>query len=96
MNLTTCLRPMFLTIISPLLLSACEKASSPVAELTAQSESPVVVVDAADAVNQIADRYYATTLERVPETAYFSGVELAHHDGMEDNSPSAREADAVL
>ncbi len=43
-------------------------------------------------VNEIADRYYEWTLERRPEQAYFAAVELDRHDGLFDNSPSAREA----
>ena len=45
-------------------------------------------------VNRIADRYYAESLERTPEFAYFfAGVELERHDGMSDNGPVALEAE---
>jgi uncharacterized protein (DUF885 family) len=48
--------------------------------------------EAASTVNAIADRYYTETLERTPEVAYFTGVELERHDGIEDNRPEARRA----
>lgn len=84
------------------LLLACEQ-SSPPAE-TAIAEQPVATrqaLDPAATVTAIADRYYASTLKHTPEIAYFSGVELPRHDGMEDNSPAARqvvadEIDAML
>jgi len=70
------------------LLASCEQANSPdpiakqqVSE--AKQETPVTA---------LADRYYSDTLERTPEIAYFSGVELQSHDGMEDNSSAARVA----
>jgi uncharacterized protein (DUF885 family) len=47
------------------------------------------------AVSDIADRYYAFALATTPEIAYFSGVELERHDGMEDISPAARAAAAA-
>ncbi len=47
---------------------------------------------AAGLVNDLADRYYASALEHFPEIAYFSGVELSRHDGLQDNSPAARRA----
>jgi len=47
-------------------------------------------MSAPDAVNALADRYYEWTLSRAPEQAYVSGVDLDRHDGMFDNSPSAR------
>jgi uncharacterized protein (DUF885 family) len=53
--------------------------------------------DPAAQVNAIADRYYDFTLSHTPEVAYFYGVELERHDGMEDNSPEARQAaEAVM
>ena len=69
-----------------LVLSACEQTAPPVAE-PAVEPSPV---DPAATITLLADRYYATTLKQTPEIAYFSGVELASHDGLEDNSPIAR------
>jgi len=48
--------------------------------------------EAAATVTGIADRYYATALEMTPEIAYFSGIELPRHDGMQDNSPEGRQA----
>lgn len=42
----------------------------------------------------MADRYYAESLQRTPEYAYFfAGVELERQDGMTDNSPAALEAE---
>ncbi|NNC98544.1 MAG: DUF885 family protein, partial [Gammaproteobacteria bacterium] len=38
-------------------------------------------------INEIADRYYAFILQATPEVSYFSGVAIAHHDGISDNSP---------
>jgi len=56
-----------------------------------QAETPP-----ADAMNDLADRYYAWTLDRFPEQAYFAAVEIERHDGMLDNSPDAlAEAQAV-
>ena len=48
-------------------------------------------VGAAAAVNDIADRYYAWSLQRAPEQAYFSAVDIERHDGLFDNSPAARQ-----
>ena len=45
---------------------------------------------AAVAVNDIADRYYAWTLDRQPEQAYFAAIELDRHNGLFDNSPEAQ------
>ena len=51
----------------------------------------------ADLVTRIADRHYAYTLEKTPETAYFAGVELQRHDGLQDNSLIAQqEHEAVV
>jgi len=82
-----------LTSFTILLLTACEQTAPP-AETTAdtQAQETQTTSDPATAVTEIADRYYATTLERTPEVAYFSGVELPRHDGMEDNSPAGRQA----
>jgi uncharacterized protein (DUF885 family) len=41
------------------------------------------------AVDDIADRFYAWTLETVPEQAYFAGIHVERHDGLQDISPSA-------
>ena len=74
-----------------LLLQACDKPSPPVAvTLSPEIEVANVVDDNAAMVTQIADRYYAATLANIPETAYFSGVEISRHDGIEDNSPIGR------
>ena len=77
-------------------ISACEQTVPPVAESAVAPAAPDPVIESAAAVNRIADSYYAVTLERNPEVAYFSGVDLVRHDGMEDNRPSARQAVEVL
>lgn len=46
--------------------------------------------DPAARLQELADRYYAFRLESQPEIAYFSGVALARHDGLTDNSPAGR------
>jgi uncharacterized protein (DUF885 family) len=51
--------------------------------MPAEAPSPV------DALNDVADRYHAWTLERFPEQAYFAAVEIDRHDGLLDNSPAA-------
>ena len=77
---------------SAFFLHACEQATPPATESIAVEPADVTSVnDAAATVTALADRYYAITLKRTPETAYFSGVELPRHDGMEDNSPAARQ-----
>lgn len=49
-------------------------------------------LSAEEVVNDIADRYYAWTLERQPEQAYFAAIDLERHDGLYDNSPVALSA----
>ena len=73
-------------ILLAVFFAACQAEQPPTdapADVTADTPSP------ADAMNDIADRYYAWTLERFPEQAYFAAVELERHDGMLDNSPEA-------
>lgn len=82
-----------LPLITLLILSltACDQKNH-------SADKPVVDINkvtATTAVNALADRYYATTLARFPERAYFSGVELSEHDGMSDNRPTARAKAAV-
>jgi len=60
-------------------LAACQ-AETPPADIAAETPSP------AEAMNDVADRYYAWTLERLPEQAYFAAIDLERHDGMFDNS----------
>ncbi len=48
--------------------------------------------DAIATVNKVADDYYAHVMSTTPETAYFAGVELERHDGLNDNSLAARAA----
>ncbi len=73
-------------------LQACEPTAAPSTPPTVHSTGPASPINDAAAVTAIADRYYATTLKRTPEIAYFSGIELPTHDGMEDNRPTARRA----
>ena len=42
------------------------------------------------AVDDIADRYYAWALRTVPEQAYFAGIDIDRHDGLQDISPAAQ------
>lgn len=91
-------------------LSACQQAPAPsratsdaetAPNLPAHSTSDSERAHLADRVDALADRYYQQTLDQTPETAYFAGLELERHDGMEDNSPEARQqardqADALL
>ena len=93
MNLKHCFLPGMLLIISLVVLSACEQSTVPDEQAIEPATTDAGSVAAAS-VTHIADRYYATMLEKQPELAYFSGVELARHDGMNDNSPAARRADS--
>lgn len=63
-------------------IAACGGGSPPESSL-AEPLSP------AETMNDIADRYYAWTLERFPEQAYFAAIEIDRHDGLLDNSPGA-------
>jgi uncharacterized protein (DUF885 family) len=84
-------RSLFLALLAAG-LTACQGGTPPAATETPAAQGP----SAAEQVNDIADRYYAWTLERQPEQAYFSAVELPRHDGLFDNSPAAKTAaDAV-
>lgn len=95
MNLKHCFLPGMLLIISLVVLSACEQSTVPDEQAIEPATTNAGSVAAAS-VTHIADRYYATMLEKQPELAYFSGVELARHDGMNDNSQAARRALEVL
>jgi uncharacterized protein (DUF885 family) len=90
MYLKTYFRPVLLVTLLAFFLSACENAALPPVEATNEPLAPDPVTNSVRAVNEIADRYYALTLQQTPETAYFSGVELTRHDGMQDISPGAR------
>jgi len=93
MNLTRNNWQIALVASCTLALHACDKATSPPAESeTVKPEVVQLASDPAATVNTIADQYYASTLQRTPEIAYFSGIDLPRHDGMEDNSPAARQA----
>ena len=92
MKTTARLLQVFLFTASIVLLSACKQESAPVAETAVEPTMPDPAVKAANSVTALADHYYAVTLKETPEVAYFSGIELPRHDGMEDNSSSARQA----
>ena len=79
-----------------LVLNSCEQASPPATESVAVEPAAIKSVSDAAAVTLLADRYYAITLKLTPEIAYTSGVELVRHDGLEDNSPAARQAAQAL
>lgn len=63
-------------------LAACE-AEAPSADSDGAAASPAATM------NDIADRYYEWVLQRQPEIAYFSAVDLERHDGLFDNTPAA-------
>jgi len=98
MNLTSIARHITLIATCSFALNACEQSAAP-PDGTAGVETTDVETTAVDSINdtaaavtEIADQYYAKTLKRTPEIAYFSGVELPRHDGMEDNSLQAVQA----
>ena len=92
MYLKTYFRSVLLVTLLAFFLSACENEALPPVEATNETLAPDPVANSVMAVNGIADRYYALTLQQSPETAYFSGVELTRHDGMQDISPGARKS----
>ena len=92
MNLKNRLLHVFLITSFLLFLASCDQASPPVVESAVEPATPDPATAAATAVNRVADRYYALRLEKTPEVAYFSGVELSRHDGMAGNSPAASHA----
>jgi len=67
-------------------------AAEPAGSAVVESSGAASVTEKAALVTRIADDYYAWVLEKAPEMAYFSGVELPRHDGLEDNSPAAYQA----
>ncbi len=90
-----------LTALSMCLFACSEPPTDDAASETDQAAIDNVSDDQAALVNTVADRYYAETLLRVPETAYFAGLEIERHDGLYDNSPAAsrvaeQSADAML
>jgi hypothetical protein len=75
------------------IISACDQSGTTNPEPLASD--PVLTppqISPADRVNDIADRYYETTLGYFPEIAYFSGVTLDRHDGMRKIDPESRQA----
>lgn len=82
--------PAVVILLVALVFSGCS-VDEPAEPATSPSISP------AQAVNDVADRFYAHVLATTPEIAYFSGIDMDRHDGMRDVSPAAREAsDAVI
>ncbi len=57
-----------------------------IASMTACTEQATPAAN----INDIADRYYAWALQRVPELAYFAAIDVEHHDALFDNSPAAQ------
>jgi uncharacterized protein (DUF885 family) len=100
MKNSTRLLHVFLISSCLFILNACGQADppeakpaiEPAAEAPVEQAKPDPVSETAAVVNRVADRYYALRLEKTPEVAYFSGVELPRHDGMTGNSPAARHA----
>lgn len=64
-------------------------AISTLALATACQTETLPVPTPAERVTDVADRYYAWTLERQPEQAYFAAIEIDSHDGLYDNSLAA-------
>lgn len=78
------MKPVAAAFAALLLASACSKEAP--APVTPPAVNPAAVV------NEVADDYYAHVMNRTPEAAYFSGVELDRHDGLADNSIEAQAA----
>jgi len=78
----------------PLLLSVgCSPADQDASPASGAKATPAAAkkptaADAANYLNALADHYYAVHLDRLPELAYFYGVEIERHDGITDNSPA--------
>ncbi len=91
MTYASVFRLLIVSIYLSIGLSACDK---PTADNSTDSvEQPGVdnpSNDDASLVNAVADRYYAETLQRTPEIAYFAGVDIDRHDGLQNNHPDAR------
>jgi uncharacterized protein (DUF885 family) len=75
------------TLFAALFCLASCQADTPQEEFA--SGTPADAMSPVDALNDVADRYYAWTIERFPEQAYFAAVEIERHDGLIDNSPAA-------
>jgi uncharacterized protein (DUF885 family) len=74
------------------LLSGCSSDTPPEAGALVTTSADVIA-----SVNEVADAYYAHVMSTNPETAYFSGIELDRHDGLQDNSLAAGAAnDAAI
>jgi uncharacterized protein (DUF885 family) len=77
-------------LLAAVSLAACQPESNP--EETAAEDIAATEMSPADAMNDVADRYYAWAMERAPEIAYFAAIDLERHDGLFDNSPQAQAA----
>ncbi|NCF15545.1 MAG: DUF885 family protein [Gammaproteobacteria bacterium] len=81
--------------IAAIAITAAASCSSDTPPATSAPAMPPV--DAIATVNKVADDYYAHVMSTNPETAYFSGIELDRHDGLQDNSLAAGAAnDAAI
>lgn len=78
--LSTCLRPLGVLVLLAIGLQGCD------------SKTPRGGINAAVTVTELADRFYAMTLELTPELAYSAGIALDRNDGIEDISPQAQQA----
>jgi len=96
MNLTSRLGYLTLTGVFLLMLNACEQTAPPAAKTATVPPAADPAAETATTVTLIADRYYETALALSPETAYFAGIELSRHDGMQDNSLEAQLAVEAL
>jgi len=100
MRTTAPVRLPFLAAAIALLLHGCGDAGHETSPPTAAAPEARVEAPSNNAagpaaiVNELADRYYDLTLRTTPEVAYLFGVEPPRHDGLEDNSPEARQARA--
>ncbi|MEJ8566472.1 DUF885 domain-containing protein [Elongatibacter sediminis] len=98
-------RTLLLASLLAIFVTACQKQSEPTSEAVATTEPAAEAIAEsgdsvsamAETVTDVADRYYSELLSRYPQIAYFSGVEIDRHDGIEDRSPAARlEAESVI
>jgi len=81
--------PYPVVFVASILIAGCS------ADQTAEPDAPAA--SPAEIVDNIADRYYAHAMATTPEIAYFAGIDVERHDGIQDVSPAARAAsDAVI
>ncbi len=73
-------------------LAGCSSDTPPETSPPAMTPAEAIVT-----VNKVADGYYAHVMSTTPETAYFSGIELHRHDGLQNNTLAAGAAnDAAI